>query len=148
MWALQLQPTNSKIPYKNNVVFSTKNMVYSTWDHKRKHYHTFFQNQNKKMETRLPMPALQEIFAICWFCLKINFISLVNPPNEEAYSNPSMTARTELSVYIGNGVSPWITLVRSLACLNGFCEYLSDVYMYISIKFNCSCFFDLVLFCA
>ena len=61
-------------------------MVYSTSDHKRKHFHTFLQNKNKEMETRLPMSALQKIFATCWFCIKLNFISLVNPPCEKAYS--------------------------------------------------------------
>ena len=30
------------------------------------------------METRLAMPALQEIFATCWFCIKVNFIQLIH----------------------------------------------------------------------
>ena len=88
-------------------------MVYSTSDHKRKHFHIFLQNKNKEMETRLLMPALQEIFAICWFCLKVNFISLVNSPCEEAYSEPSQTSTVELSACIDNGVSPWIILIGS-----------------------------------
>ena len=45
----QSQPTNSNIRYRNNLVFSDKNMVYSTSDHKRKHYHIFLQNKNKEM---------------------------------------------------------------------------------------------------
>ena len=57
------------------------------------------------METRLPMPALQEIFATCWFCIKVTFISLVNPPYEEAYSESSQSSRMEFSAYIDNGVS-------------------------------------------
>ena len=63
-----------------------KNMVYSTSDHKRKHFHTLVQNKNKEMETRLPMSALQK-FATCWFCIKLNFISLVNTPCKEAHSD-------------------------------------------------------------
>ena len=62
-------------------------MVYSTSDHKRKHFQSFLQNKNKEMETRLPMSALQKIFARCWFCIKLNFISLVNPPYEDACSD-------------------------------------------------------------
>ena len=85
-------------------------MVYSTSGHKSK---DFLQNINKEIETRLPMPALQEIFATCWFCIKVIFISLVNPPYEEAYSEPSQTSRMELSAYIDNGVSPWIILMGS-----------------------------------
>ena len=69
IWALQLQSKNSKIRYRNNLVSSSKNMVYSTSDHKRKHFHILLQNENKEMETRLPMQALQEIFATCWFCI-------------------------------------------------------------------------------
>ena len=38
---------------------------------KRKHVHTFLQNKNKEMETTLPMSALQQIFATCWFCMKL-----------------------------------------------------------------------------
>ena len=57
-----------------------KIMVYSTSDHNRKHFRIFLQNKNKEMETRMPRAALQEIFATCWFCIKVNFISLVNPP--------------------------------------------------------------------
>ena len=67
VWTLQSQPKNSKMRYRNNLVFSAKNMVYSTSDHKRKHFRIFFQNKNKEMETRLPVPALQEIYATCWF---------------------------------------------------------------------------------
>ena len=52
IWALQSQPKSSKIRYRNNLVFSAKNMVYSTSDHKRKHFQIFLQNKNKKMETR------------------------------------------------------------------------------------------------
>ena len=36
------------------------------------------------METRVPMSALQKIFATCWFFIKSNFISLLNPPCESA----------------------------------------------------------------
>ena len=71
------------------------------------------QKKNKKMETRLPMSALQEIFATCWFCLKVIFISLVNLSCEEAYSEPSQTSRMDLSAYIDNGASPWIILTRN-----------------------------------
>ena len=88
-------------------------MVYSTSEHKRKHFHTFLQNKNKEMETRLPMSALQKIFATCWFCIKLNFISLVNPPCEEAYSEPSQTSGMELSACIDNGMSSWIILIGS-----------------------------------
>ena len=59
------------------------------------------------------MPALQEIFATCWFCIKVIFISLVNPPYEEAYSKPNQTSRMELFAYIDNGVSPWIILIET-----------------------------------
>ena len=79
-----------------SLVFTAKNMVYSTSDHKRKHFHIFLQKKNKEMESRLSMPALQGIFT-CWFCTKVNFISLVNPPCEEAYSEPSQIPRMELS---------------------------------------------------
>ena len=65
------------------------------------------------METRLPMLALQEIFAISGFCIKVSFISLVDPPYEEVYSEPSQASRIELSAYTDNGVSPWIILMRS-----------------------------------
>ena len=65
------------------------------------------------METRLPMPALQKIFATCWFCIKLNFISLDNPPCEEAYSEPSQTSWLELSARIDNGMSSWIILIGS-----------------------------------
>ena len=88
-------------------------MLYSTSDHKGKHLHVFLQNKKKEMETRLPMSALQKIFETCWFCIKVIFISLVNPPYEEAYSEPSQTTRVELSAYIDNGVSPWIILMGS-----------------------------------
>ena len=64
--------------YMNNPVFSAKNMVYSNSENRRKHFHMFLQNKNKKMETRLPLSALQEIFATCWFSLKYIFISLAN----------------------------------------------------------------------
>ena len=46
---------------------------------------------------------MQEIFLACWFCIKVNFISLVNPPCEEAYSEPSQTSTMELCAYIDNG---------------------------------------------
>ena len=88
-------------------------MVYSTSDHRRRHFHIFLENKNKEMETRLPMPALQEISTKRWFCIKLNFISLVNPPCEEAYSQPSQPSRMELYAYIDNGVSPWIILMGS-----------------------------------
>ena len=88
-------------------------MVYSNSDHKRKHFHTFFQNKNKEMETILPMSALQKIFGACWFCIKLNFISLVNPPCEEAYSEPSQTSGMELSACNDNGMSSWIILIGS-----------------------------------
>ena len=65
------------------------------------------------METRLPMLVLQKIFATCWFCIKLNFISLVNPPCEEAYSEPSQTSWLELSACIDNGMSSWIILIGS-----------------------------------
>ena len=61
------------------------------------------------METRLPMPALQKIFATCWFCIKV-IISLVNPQCEEVYSEPSQTSRMDLSAYIDNNVTPWIII--------------------------------------
>ena len=57
------------------------------------------------METRLTMPALQEIFATCWFCIEVIFISLVNPPYEEACSEPNHTSRMELSAYFDNDMS-------------------------------------------
>ena len=88
-------------------------MVYSTSNHKRKHFHIFLQNKNKEIETRLPMPALQETFATCWFCIKVTFIYLVNPPYEEAYSEPSQASSIEISSYIDNGMSPWIILMGS-----------------------------------
>ena len=65
------------------------------------------------METRLPMPALQEIFATCWFCIKVNFISSVNPLCEETYSEPSQTSKMELSACIDKGVGPWIIRMGS-----------------------------------
>ena len=65
------------------------------------------------METRLPMSALQKIFATCWFCIKLNFISLVNPPYEEAYSEPSQTSGMELSACIDSDMSSWIILIGS-----------------------------------
>ena len=65
------------------------------------------------METRLPMSALQNIVATCWFCIKLNFISLVNPPCEEAYSEPSQTSGMELSACIDNGMSSRIVLIGS-----------------------------------
>ena len=83
--------------YRDNLILSA-NMVYSTSEHKRKHFLIFLQNKNKEMETRLPMSALEKIFATCWFCIKFNFISLVNPPCEEAYSEPSQMSGMELCV--------------------------------------------------
>ena len=62
----------SKIRYRNNLVFSAKNMVYITSGHKRKHFLIFVQYKNKEMETRLPMSALQKVFVTCWFCIKLN----------------------------------------------------------------------------
>ena len=88
-------------------------MVYSTSDHKRKHFHIFLQNKNKEMETRLPMSALQKIFATYWFCIKLNFFSLVNPPCEEACLEPSQTSGMELSACIDNDMSSLITLLGS-----------------------------------
>ena len=88
-------------------------MVYSTSDHKRRHFLIFLQSKNKEMETRLPMPVLQKIFATCWFCVKLNFIFLVNPPCEEAYSEPTQTCRMELSARIDNAMSSWIILIGS-----------------------------------
>ena len=73
----------------------------------------FLQNKNKEMETRLPMPALQEIFASCWFYLKVNFLSLVNPTGEVVCSEHTQTSRLELSAYIDNVVSSWIILMGS-----------------------------------
>ena len=46
------------------------------------------------------MSAFQMIFITCWFCIKLNFISLVNPLCEHAYSEPSQTSGTELSACI------------------------------------------------
>ena len=71
-------------------------MVYSTSDHK-KLLHIFVQNKNKETETKLLMPALQIMFATCWFCLKVNFLSLVNPPCSEFYSEHTQTPRMVLS---------------------------------------------------
>ena len=113
IWALPSQPKNSKIRYMNNLVFSAKNMVYSNSEHRRKHFHIFLQNKSKKMEIRLPLSALEEIFATCWFCLKVIFIFLFNPLYEEAYSESNQTSRTDLSTYIGNSASPWIILTGS-----------------------------------
>ena len=45
--------------------------------------------------------------------MKVIFISLVNPPYEEAYSKPNQTSRMELFAYIDNGVSPWIILIET-----------------------------------
>ena len=81
-------------------------MVYSTSDHKRKHFERFLQHKNTEMETRFLMQVLQEMFATFWFCLIVNFISLVNPPCVEAYSELSQKSRMELSAYIDNGLSP------------------------------------------
>ena len=88
-------------------------MVYGNSEHRRKHFPIFLQNKNKKMETRLPLSALQEIFATCWFCLKVIFISLVNPPCEEAYSEPNQTSKMDLPTYIGNSTSPRVILTGS-----------------------------------
>ena len=76
-----------------------KNMVYSTSDHKRKHFHTLVQNKNKEIETRLPMSALQKV-ATCWFCIKLNFISLINPTCKEAYSDVYVYIYSDVYVYI------------------------------------------------
>ena len=65
------------------------------------------------MEARLPMSALQKIFATCWFCIKLNFISLVNPPCEETNSEPSQASGMELSACIDNCMSSWIVLIGS-----------------------------------
>ena len=86
-------------------------MVYSISDHKRKHFHIFLQNKNKEIETRLPMPAFQKVFATCWFYIKSNFNSLVNPPCEEAYSEPSQTSAMEFSTCIDNGMSSCVILI-------------------------------------
>ena len=67
----------------------------------------FLENKSKEMETRLSMSALQEIFAICWFCIKVNFISLVNPPCEKTYSERNQTSMVELSACIDNGMFLW-----------------------------------------
>ena len=53
-------------------------MVYSTSDHKRKHFHIFFQNKNKKMETRLSISALQKIFATSWFYIKLSQVFVMD----------------------------------------------------------------------
>ena len=53
--------------------------------------------KKKEMETRLPMPAFQKIFKTCWFCVKVIFISLINLPYKEVFSEPSQTSRMELS---------------------------------------------------
>ena len=125
IWALQLQPRNSKMRYRDNLIFSAKNMVYSTSDHNRKHFLVFLQKKNKEMETRLPMSALEKIFATCRFCIKFNFMSLVNPPCEAASSEPSQTSGMKLCVLrvncvwtlwiacIDNGMSSWIILIGS-----------------------------------
>ena len=65
------------------------------------------------METRLSTLALQNIFSKCWVFLKVNFISLVNSPCEEAYSEPSQTYWIELSAYIDNDASPWIMFAEN-----------------------------------
>ena len=57
------------------------------------------------METRSPMLALQEIYATYWFCLKVTSLSIVNPPCEQAYSEPIQTSRMELSAYTDNSVN-------------------------------------------
>ena len=48
-----LNPKNSKIRYRNNLVFNAKNMVYITSDHKRKHLYIFRQNKIKDRETNI-----------------------------------------------------------------------------------------------
>ena len=65
------------------------------------------------------MPALQEIFATCWFCIIIIFISLVNPPYEEAYSELSQTSRIELSAYIDIGMRSflWEAAPKMFECI-------------------------------
>ena len=62
-----------------NNVFHLKKTNDLVWE-RHMHLHLFPQNKYKKMETRLPMPALQEIFVTYWFCLKVNFISSVTQP--------------------------------------------------------------------
>ena len=71
----------------------------------------FLKNKNKEMETRLFIPDLQDVFATCWFCTKVNFIALVNPPWEETYSEPSQTSKMELSACADNGVRSSIILM-------------------------------------
>ena len=61
-----------RFSFKENNRFSLRNAY--------ERLHLFLQNKYKKMETRLPMPALQEIFVTYWFCLKVNFISSVTQP--------------------------------------------------------------------
>ena len=65
------------------------------------------------METRLPTLALQNIFSKYWVFLKVNFISLVNSPCEEAYSESSQTSWIELSAYIDNDARTWIILAAN-----------------------------------
>ena len=53
-------------------------MVYSTSDHKRKHFHIFSQNKNKETETRLSISALQKIFATSWFYIKLSQVFVMD----------------------------------------------------------------------
>ena len=54
------------------------------------------------METRVPMSALQKIFATCWFFIKSNFISLVNPPCESARGLFLLEAAARMFVWVLN----------------------------------------------
>ena len=54
------------------------------------------------METRVPMSALQKIFATCWFFIKSNFISLVNPPCESARGLFLLEAAPRMFVWVLN----------------------------------------------
>ena len=58
-----------------------------------------------EMETKLPLSDLQEILATCCFYIKVHFISLVNPPCEEVYSERSQASRTECSACTDNVAS-------------------------------------------
>ena len=54
------------------------------------------------METRVPMSALQKIFATCWFFIKSNFISLVNPPCESVRGLFLLEAAPRMFVWVLN----------------------------------------------
>ena len=87
--------------------YRLRNVYYlRSWE---KTFHKFLQNKNQEMETRSSMLALQEIYATYWFCLKVTFLSIVNPPCEQAYSEPIQTSRMELSAYTDNGVNGFWT---------------------------------------